>query len=300
MRATSKPCSRCCLTQPQWMSSTAEAGTSARCSRARIRSADRSSARDVAEDALVGMGPADGRAHRFDDDGQGRGPGRAPTSNLGRGGGGRGGVGGACGGGWGVGGGGGRGGWGGGAGGMSVPGWGGGGHGGGGRGAGGRAKDLARFFERRQGNGMECVRLAPAESVFPKLPCCRCHDPARLWDRVGGKTFCPGCLEAIIAGDADPLSVRADRRRCAVCHHAATLRYLTFPLQSRRPVELDLCGEHLRCLLASVRPARIHPAAASAARPGPRRRSNLSSARRVLRRPGPGVTACRRVVLDHP
>ena len=97
---------------------------------------------------------------------------------------------------------------------------------------------------------MECVRRAPAESVFPKLPCCRCHDPARHWDRVAGKTFCPGCLESVIAGQAAPIVERADRRRCAICHHAVTLRYLTFPLQSRRPVELDLCGEHLRALLA--------------------------------------------------
>ncbi len=92
---------------------------------------------------------------------------------------------------------------------------------------------------------MECVRLAPAESVFPKLPCCRCADRARFWDRIGGKTYCPGCVEAVIAGDAMPIAERADRRRCAICHHPATLRYLTFPLQSRRPVELDLCGEHL-------------------------------------------------------
>jgi hypothetical protein len=95
---------------------------------------------------------------------------------------------------------------------------------------------------------MECVRLAPAESVFPRLPCCRCADPARHWDRVGGKTYCPACLEAVIIGDALAISERADRRRCAVCHHAVTLRYLTFPLQSRRPVEFDLCGEHLRAL----------------------------------------------------
>jgi len=97
---------------------------------------------------------------------------------------------------------------------------------------------------------MECVRLAPAESVFPRLPCCRCADRARFWDRIGGKTYCPGCVEAVIAGEAEPISERADRRRCAICHHPVTLRYLTFPLQSRRPVEFDLCGEHLRSLAA--------------------------------------------------
>ncbi len=97
---------------------------------------------------------------------------------------------------------------------------------------------------------MECMRLAPKESVFPKLPCCRCGDVARYWDRVGGKTYCPGCLEAIVSGEGDPILERADRRRCAICHYAATLRYLTFPLQSRRPIELDLCGEHLRAMVA--------------------------------------------------
>ncbi len=97
---------------------------------------------------------------------------------------------------------------------------------------------------------MECVRLAPAESVFPKLPCCRCADRARFWDRIGGKTYCPGCLEAVITGEAIAIRERADRRRCAICHHPVTLRYLTFPLQSRRPVEFDLCGEHLRALAA--------------------------------------------------
>jgi hypothetical protein len=97
---------------------------------------------------------------------------------------------------------------------------------------------------------MECVRRAPTESVFPKLPCCRCGDEARWWDRVGGKTFCPGCLEAIVNGSGEPVIERADRRRCAICHHGVTLRYLTFPLQSRRPLELDLCGDHLRALIA--------------------------------------------------
>jgi len=97
---------------------------------------------------------------------------------------------------------------------------------------------------------MECVRRAPVDSIFPRLPCGRCGDPARFWDRVGGKTYCPGCLEGVISGLAEPIRERADRRRCAVCHYPVTLRYLTFPLQSRRPVELDLCGEHLRALVA--------------------------------------------------
>jgi len=96
---------------------------------------------------------------------------------------------------------------------------------------------------------MDSVRLSPAESVFPQLPCCRCTDEHRPWDRIAGKTYCPNCLESLAVGESDPLVERTDRRRCAVCHHQGTVRYLTFPLNSRRPVEFDLCSEHLRGLV---------------------------------------------------
>jgi len=96
---------------------------------------------------------------------------------------------------------------------------------------------------------MDSLRLAPADSVFPKIACCRCGDRARAWDRIAGKTLCPSCLELLALGEGDPLVERTDRRRCAVCHHLGTLRYLTFPLRSRRPVEIDLCAEHMRGLV---------------------------------------------------
>ena len=96
---------------------------------------------------------------------------------------------------------------------------------------------------------MDSLRLAPAESVFPKIDCCRCGDSARPWDRIAGKTFCPSCMELLALGEAEPIVERTDRRRCAVCHHQGTLRYLTFPLRSRRPIEIDLCAEHMRALV---------------------------------------------------
>jgi hypothetical protein len=96
---------------------------------------------------------------------------------------------------------------------------------------------------------MDSLRLASAESVFPRIACCRCGDANRPWDRIAGKTFCPNCLELLALGESDPLVERSDRRRCAVCHHLGTLRYMTFPLHSRRPVEIDLCAEHLRGLV---------------------------------------------------
>ncbi|MBI2806332.1 MAG: hypothetical protein HYX68_15240 [Planctomycetes bacterium] len=97
---------------------------------------------------------------------------------------------------------------------------------------------------------MESIRLASADSIFPKIPCCRCSDQSRWWDRIAGKTYCPNCLEALAMGEGDPLIVRTDRRRCAVCHHQGAVRYVTFPLHSRRPIEMELCSEHLRALVA--------------------------------------------------
>jgi hypothetical protein len=85
--------------------------------------------------------------------------------------------------------------------------------------------------------------------VFPQIPCCRCSDSTRPWDRIAGKTYCPNCLECLAVGEGDPLVERTDKRRCAVCHHQGTIRYLTFPLHSHRPVEMDLCAEHLRAMV---------------------------------------------------
>jgi hypothetical protein len=97
---------------------------------------------------------------------------------------------------------------------------------------------------------MDNIHLAPADSIFPKIPCCRCGDQSRFWDRIAGKTYCPNCLESLAMGEGDPLVARTARRRCAVCHHLGTVRYVTFPLHSRRPVEMELCPEHVRALVA--------------------------------------------------
>ena len=97
---------------------------------------------------------------------------------------------------------------------------------------------------------MESLRLASPNSVSPKIACSRCGDDTRFWDRIAGKTFCPNCLESLAVGEGEPLIARTDRKRCAVCHHLGTVRYVTFPLHSRRPVEIELCAEHLRAIVA--------------------------------------------------
>src|SRR5262245_17273283 len=67
------------------------------------------------------------------------------------------------------------------------------------------------------GTMMDSIHLAPADSIFPKIPCCRCGDLTRWWDRIAGKTYCPNCLEALAMGEGDPLIAKVDRKRCAVC-----------------------------------------------------------------------------------
>jgi hypothetical protein len=62
-----------------------------------------------------------------------------------------------------------------------------------------------------------------------------------------------------VLGEADPLVERTEQALCAVCGRGGTVRYLTFPLQSGTAVEMDLCAQHLRALLArSLKPAAYH------------------------------------------
>jgi hypothetical protein len=61
--------------------------------------------------------------------------------------------------------------------------------------------------------------------------------------------MCPDCQEALALGEGPMLRERVDPRPCAVCGRAGTLRYLTFPLRSAEPLEIDLCGGHFAALL---------------------------------------------------
>jgi hypothetical protein len=62
--------------------------------------------------------------------------------------------------------------------------------------------------------------------------------------------MCPDCQESLVLGEGPPLIERVESRVCAVCRQVGTLRYVTYPLQSAQPIEVDLCGQHLRCLLS--------------------------------------------------
>jgi hypothetical protein len=96
---------------------------------------------------------------------------------------------------------------------------------------------------------MEGVRLVPLDREFAQVPCCRCPATDRRWDRIAGKPYCPNCQEALAVGEAEPLIERTDPRPCAACGRRGTVCFLTFPLDTPRPVEIDLCAAHLRGLL---------------------------------------------------
>jgi hypothetical protein len=96
---------------------------------------------------------------------------------------------------------------------------------------------------------MDSVRLASSGSYALWKPCIRCGDMALGWDRIAGKPYCPACEEAIIQGEGDPLVETTLRRPCSACHTMGAVTLQLFPLKSSRPLEMDLCPEHLRELL---------------------------------------------------
>jgi hypothetical protein len=96
---------------------------------------------------------------------------------------------------------------------------------------------------------MESLRMLPGRKKPALVACCRCGSNARTWDRIAEKPYCPECQEALVLGLAAPLTERTEKKECAACGRLGSVRFLTFPLQSSTPIEMDLCPEHLRALL---------------------------------------------------
>jgi hypothetical protein len=90
--------------------------------------------------------------------------------------------------------------------------------------------------------------MLPAGSEI-RVPCCRCGLDRDYWDRIAGKTYCPNCQEDLAMGEGEPLIERTEKNRCVICARVGTLRFLTYPLRAKVPVEMDLCPEHLRALV---------------------------------------------------
>ena len=97
---------------------------------------------------------------------------------------------------------------------------------------------------------MDSLRTVPRKQVPQGLACCRCGRAERCWDRIAGKAYCPNCQELLATGEGPLLVERTDKNRCAVCHKTGTVCFHSFPLQVAEVVAIDLCGDHLRSLIA--------------------------------------------------
>jgi hypothetical protein len=97
---------------------------------------------------------------------------------------------------------------------------------------------------------MEGLRLVSAAGHSPLAPCSRCQATGCPWDRIGDNVICPDCQEQLALGEGEALVERLRKNRCAVCREVGTVRYLTFPLHAREPMEIDLCPLHFHALMA--------------------------------------------------
>jgi hypothetical protein len=97
---------------------------------------------------------------------------------------------------------------------------------------------------------MEGLRMVPGDSVSLSAPCSCCAATGQRWDRIAGTSYCPDCEEALARGDGPTLIARTEKQRCCICEHVGTIRYLTAPLDSPRVLEIDLCPDHVRALVA--------------------------------------------------
>jgi hypothetical protein len=97
---------------------------------------------------------------------------------------------------------------------------------------------------------MDGLRLVADAGCSPLDPCGRCGAAGCPWDRIAGKPMCPDCQESLALGEGPALVESVEARPCAVCRRAGTLRYLTYPLHTAEPLEIDLCGRHFQALLS--------------------------------------------------
>ena len=102
--------------------------------------------------------------------------------------------------------------------------------------------------ERRR--HMTGLRIVAGAGAVPKAPCSRCQADGCPWDRIADKPICPDCQEKLALGEGPPLVEKPDPQHCcAICGQGGTVRYLTYPLHLKEPLEIDLCASHLQALL---------------------------------------------------
>jgi hypothetical protein len=94
------------------------------------------------------------------------------------------------------------------------------------------------------------IRLLSGMPTQSSVPCCRCGATGQPWDRIAGKSYCPNCQETMALGETPPVREAAEAIPCVVCAGRRTVSFLTYPLHSRVPVEMNLCADHLERLLS--------------------------------------------------
>jgi hypothetical protein len=97
---------------------------------------------------------------------------------------------------------------------------------------------------------MESMRLMTGSGHSPLAPCSRCGAVGCPWDRIGSQVVCPDCQEQLALGEGNPLVEKlSPQKPCAVCGSSGTVRYVTFPLHGRDPLEMDLCPKHFHAFV---------------------------------------------------
>jgi hypothetical protein len=97
---------------------------------------------------------------------------------------------------------------------------------------------------------MDSLRLITRSHVCPLAPCSQCEAAGCQWDRIVGQPYCPDCEETLAMGEGPAFVARTEKHNCVICDQIGTVAFITFPLHADSPLEMDLCPEHFRALLA--------------------------------------------------
>ena len=97
---------------------------------------------------------------------------------------------------------------------------------------------------------MDSLRRISKGCISPLAPCSQCEAAGCKWDRIVGQPYCPDCEETLALGEGPAFVARTEKHHCVVCDQIGTVSFITFPLHADGPLEMDLCPEHFRALLA--------------------------------------------------
>lgn len=103
--------------------------------------------------------------------------------------------------------------------------------------------------ERPTVSYQDSVRFVFGEEFSRNIPCMGCGRVGGQWDRVAGRVLCPDCVESLAQGEGHPLVARTEQSCCAACDQKRTVAYVTYPLDTEKALQMDLCHEHVRALL---------------------------------------------------